>query len=112
MQTLQTDVLVVGGGAAGARAALEARLAGARVLIAVKGRFSAIGVRGAGASACGMDASGGALYDPTHLNPPPPEQVYDDIIQLGLGWPIPSWRAFWLRMQCATAASSRRTILP
>ncbi len=85
MQTLQTDVLVVGGGAAGARAALEARLAGARVLLAVKGRFSAIGVRGAGASACGMDASGGALYDPTAANPPTPEQLYDDIIQLGLG---------------------------
>ena len=85
MQTIQTDVLVVGGGAAGARAALEARPSGVRVVLAVKGRFAAIGVRGAGASACGMDGSGGALYDTDAKMIQPPEQIYDDVIQLGLG---------------------------
>jgi len=46
---LQTDVLVVGGGGAAARAALEARMAGAGVILATKGNFGSIGTRGAGA---------------------------------------------------------------
>ena len=33
-EKIQTDVVVVGGGAAGTRAALEARLSGARVFLA------------------------------------------------------------------------------
>ena len=36
---IETDVLVVGGGLAGLRAAIAARQAGARVLVAVKGKL-------------------------------------------------------------------------
>ena len=45
-----TDVLVVGGGGAASRAAIEAHLAGARVTLAVKGRYGFMGIRGGGAS--------------------------------------------------------------
>jgi len=47
---MTTDVLVVGGGAAGARAALEACREGARVTLLTKGRFGAVGITGGGAS--------------------------------------------------------------
>jgi len=50
---IQTDVLVVGGGASGARAALEAHQSGAKVTLAVKGELGVIGVRGAGATGSG-----------------------------------------------------------
>ncbi len=40
-ELIETDVLVVGAGGAGMRAACEASLAGAKVLVAVKGRFGA-----------------------------------------------------------------------
>lgn len=85
MQTIETDVLVVGGGAGGARAALEARLLGADVMLAVKGRFGAVGVRGAGATACGMDGSGMPLFTAEVDEPPTAQQAYDEAIQLGLG---------------------------
>ena len=49
-RVVETDVLVIGGGGAGARAALEASAAGARVTLAVKGKFGITGVRGAGAT--------------------------------------------------------------
>jgi fumarate reductase (CoM/CoB) subunit A len=48
-----TDVLVIGGGAAGTRAALAAYQAGARVTLAVKGELGVMGVRGAGATGSG-----------------------------------------------------------
>lgn len=85
MQTQRTDVLVIGGGAAGCRAALEARLAGAQVTLAVKGHFAAVGVRGAGASACGLDGSGAGLFATDVDSPPTAEQAYNENIQLGLG---------------------------
>ena len=85
MQTQRTDVLVIGGGAAGCRAALEARLAGAQVTLAVKGHFAAVGVRGAGASACGLDGSGAGLFSTDVDSPPTAEQAYNENIQLGLG---------------------------
>ncbi len=85
MQTLQTDVLVIGAGAGGMRAALEARLAGAQVTLAVKGRFAAIGVRGAGASACALDGAGAGLFTGDIDSPPTAEQAYSENIQLGLG---------------------------
>jgi succinate dehydrogenase/fumarate reductase flavoprotein subunit len=50
---IQTDVLIVGGGASGARAALEAHRSGARVALAVKGELGVMGVRGAGATGSG-----------------------------------------------------------
>jgi len=49
-QTLQTHVLVIGGGGAASRAAIEARMAGAEVTVAVKGRYGFMGIRGGGAS--------------------------------------------------------------
>lgn len=85
MQSTQTDVLVIGGGAAGARAALEARLAGARVTLAVKGRFGGVGVRGAGASATALDGAGGVLFTGDADIPPTAQQAYNEAIQLGLG---------------------------
>jgi fumarate reductase (CoM/CoB) subunit A len=50
---IQTDVLVVGGGASGARAALEAHQSGAKVTLVVKGELGVMGVRGAGATGSG-----------------------------------------------------------
>lgn len=92
LNKVSTDVLVVGGGAAGTRAALEARLAGARVLLAVKGHFGAVGIRGAGASANGLCQGGGILYG--HRSGvegyPPPNQSYAHAIQLGLGLADPT----------------------
>ncbi len=85
MQATTTDLLVIGGGAAGARAALEARLAGARVILAVKGRFAAVGTRGAGASATALDGAGGVLFTGDADVPPTAQQAYDEALQLGLG---------------------------
>jgi len=51
---IETDVLVIGGGGAAARAALAACEAGARTTLAVKGWFGWIGLHGAGATGCGI----------------------------------------------------------
>jgi fumarate reductase (CoM/CoB) subunit A len=60
---VESDVLVVGGGGAGCRAAIEAFEAGTRVTIAVKGLFGRIGgLRGSGAS--GATDSYGFLSNP------------------------------------------------
>jgi succinate dehydrogenase/fumarate reductase flavoprotein subunit len=64
----ETDVLVAGGGGAGSRAAPEARLAGARVILAVKGRYNPQGKRGAGATNAGISTSGG--FDPERKDRP------------------------------------------
>lgn len=56
---IETDVLVVGGGLAGLRAAIAARTAGARVLVAVKGKLGRSGCSAmttAGFAACLPDA--------------------------------------------------------
>ena len=72
-EVLETDVLVVGGGGAGSRAALEARLAGARVILAVKGLHNAMAMRGGGATNSGQSDWGGFFLDPetgaAHLAP-------------------------------------------
>ncbi len=62
MNTIQTDVLVVGGGGAACRAALEAGMAGADTILAVKGAFASIGVRGSGSSAGGVSDRGGPSF--------------------------------------------------
>ncbi|TAK29358.1 MAG: FAD-binding protein, partial [Chloroflexota bacterium] len=54
IEIIDTDVLVVGGGGAGARAALEANEAGAKVTLAVKGDFGIMGSRGSGTSGGGL----------------------------------------------------------
>jgi fumarate reductase (CoM/CoB) subunit A len=90
MQVITTDVLVVGGGGAASRAALEAKRAGARVVLAVKGRFGALGTRGAGATASSNSESGSfRARGVRHVhNPNPaidPDKVFADIIQAGMG---------------------------
>ncbi|MHB9091952.1 MAG: FAD-binding protein, partial [Chloroflexota bacterium] len=51
---MDTDVLVIGGGAAAARAALAAQEHGAKTTLVVKGWFGWTGMRGAGATGCGI----------------------------------------------------------
>ncbi|MDT5208879.1 MAG: fumarate reductase (CoM/CoB) subunit, partial [Mycobacterium sp.] len=91
--TIDTDVLVIGAGGAGMRAAYEAHLAGARVVVAVKGRFGAIGTRGAGATAAGFSEIGlmrligyddnwSGEWDGAQTRQ---SQVFGDILQAGLG---------------------------
>ncbi len=53
VKVIETDVLVIGGGGAAARAALEAHQAGAKVTLVVKGDFGLTGFRGAGATGYG-----------------------------------------------------------
>ena len=50
IESIKTEVLVIGGGGAASRAAVEARMLGAEVLLAVKGRYGFMGIRGGGAS--------------------------------------------------------------
>jgi fumarate reductase (CoM/CoB) subunit A len=47
---IETEVMVVGGGGAASRAAIEAHISGAKVLLVVKGRYGFMGIRGGGAS--------------------------------------------------------------
>ena len=98
---VQADVLVIGGGGAAARAALEARLAGAEVVLAVKGSFGAIGTRGAGATASAMSEFGmfatPGWTGPLSKGETPfasryfgsPDNDFGDIIQVGLGMADP-----------------------
>lgn len=90
--TLSSDVLVIGGGGAGARAALEAAQLGAEVILAVKGSFGTIGTRGSGSTAGGVSDRGGIDYPGApgiqgfgRKNKLTPEQDYENIIELGLG---------------------------
>lgn len=88
METLQTDVLVVGGGAAAAKAAVAARAAGADTALAVKGRLGAIGTRGGGGTASGT-AMDWRSVRPINKHVPPevgdPDVIYAGVLQLGLG---------------------------
>lgn len=81
MDILRADVLVVGGGGAAGRAAVEAHNAGAKVVLATKGR---LGVAGATAAAlaeiAGLAVADKAL-DPTDS----PELHMGDILEGGLG---------------------------
>ena len=98
-EVVETDVLVVGAGGAACRAALEASLSGARVLLAVKGAYASIGVRGSGSTAGGVSDRGGVAYpgipgiqgfDPKSGCRLTPEQDYANILQLGLGMTDPA----------------------
>jgi fumarate reductase (CoM/CoB) subunit A len=81
-----TEVLVVGGGGAAARAAIEAQKAGAKTTLVVKGRFGLRGNRGTGATSY---ASVHYRYFPIVSGNVEPEEeldfVYQRIIQAGLG---------------------------
>ncbi|MEM6296932.1 MAG: FAD-binding protein [Myxococcota bacterium] len=86
MKTYETDVLVVGGGGAATASTIAAHDAGARTMMAVKGRFGVPGVRGAGATSnpkadfwtIRTVGPKGGLFNP-------PEQVHGAMCQLGLG---------------------------
>jgi fumarate reductase (CoM/CoB) subunit A len=98
---METDVLVVGGGGAAARAALEATLAGAKVVLVTKGNFGAVGTRGAGATNSALSPFGiiatpgwtgplaGGEKILAHMVAAPPEEAYRNIIQVGLGMADP-----------------------
>ena len=98
METIRDiDVLIIGGGAAGCRAALEARDCGARTAIAVKGGFGRVpGLRGTGAS--GRAGSPLGFSDIPHvvgggrISVKPEEEqqaLFDLMLQAGLGMADP-----------------------
>jgi succinate dehydrogenase/fumarate reductase flavoprotein subunit len=86
----QTDVLIVGGGGAATAAAISAHEAGARTMLAVKGRFGVAGVRGSGATSnpradfwtIRTVGPKGGLFNP-------PDAVFRDMVQTGLGMADP-----------------------
>jgi fumarate reductase (CoM/CoB) subunit A len=90
MKTYQTDVLVVGGGGAATAATISAHEAGVKTTMAVKGRFGIAGVRGAGATSNPLAdfwtirtvGPKGGLFNP-------PDAVYRDMLQTGLGMADP-----------------------
>ncbi len=89
-EVIETDVLVVGAGGAASRAAMEAYLSGADVLMVVKGGFGAVGTRGAGATSAARSEEG--LFRAIGLpgvSQHSPHEIYEDIIQAGLGMADP-----------------------
>jgi len=98
---LSTDVLVIGGGGAAARAAYEADAMGADVILAVKGDFGAVGTRGSGStggaiSPFGVFATPGWTGNVTKGEIPMKmmigaavETAYKNILQVGLGMADP-----------------------
>ncbi len=88
-EIVDVDVLVVGGGAAAQRAAIDAYRAGARVALAVKGRLGVMGQRGAGGTASGAGADR-KMFWPVGASGEVLAKAYDDIIQLGLGMADPA----------------------
>ena len=91
LQRYNTDVLVIGGGGAATASTIAAHDAGARTMLAVKGRRGIPGVRGAGASSNPMGdfwtiRTGGPIGG--FFNPP--ELVHADMLQSGLGMADPA----------------------
>lgn len=86
-EIIQSDVLVIGGGGAAARAAITAHEAGAKVLLVVKGMFGAIGTRGGGATSCGVHRRWG-FFERNGAPGNPDEEakiIIDDVLKAGLG---------------------------
>lgn len=80
-ETLQVDVVVVGGGGAGLRAACEAAAKGASVALVLKGRLTRSGATAFGvAELAGFSVPDGAV-DPLDS----PDVHYDDIMRVGQG---------------------------
>lgn len=108
MIAIDCDVLVVGGGAGGAWAALAALAGGASVCLAVKGRFAAVGARGAGASACGATEKGGPRLANDREAGFDSQLWYDRIRCAGLGLADPKLAAVLSEGIEAAAADCRR----
>ena len=86
MKRYRTDVLVVGGGGAATASTIAAHEAGARTMLAVKGRFGVPGQRGAGATSNPLaDFWTIRTVGPEGSFFNPPDAVYADMIQAGLG---------------------------
>ena len=87
VEVIETDVLVIGGGGAAARAALEAHQAGAKVTLAVKGDFGITGIRGSGATGGGRADMFGYFCTPgkTAKHADEDEIIFKRMIQAGLG---------------------------
>ena len=82
LRTVMTDVLVVGGGAAGSRAAVAAAGAGANVVLALKGELGRSG------STCFPTPRGSAYQAADGCSAEDgdsPDVHYQDIIKAGLG---------------------------
>ena len=87
LKSYETDVLVIGGGGAGLRAALAAAEAGSAVMIVNKGPVSRSGIT--------LTAAGG-MQAPFH-NEDSAEQYFQDTLRCVMGWANPGWREFWRR---------------
>lgn len=90
-KTWYTDVLVVGGGGAATAATIAAHEAGAKTMLAVKGRFGVPGARGAGATSNPV----GDFWTIRTIGPKggffnPPEAILADMLQTGLGMADPA----------------------
>lgn len=79
-QSITTDVLVIGGGGAGVRAALETHLHGANTLLITKGKLGRSGTTAFEvAEIAGYNAADGCIPSDS------PEQHYQDIVNAALG---------------------------
>ena len=78
---METDVLVIGGGCAAARAALEARAAGAEVLVVVKGAFGRCGATAFRVSDIGSFSIADGCRDPEDG----PEHHFQETMDAGMG---------------------------
>ena len=82
---INCDVLVVGGGIAAVSAVMHALNGNARVGLAVKGRFGAVGQRGAGASSCGTTFFGAPQLPGVHEGDFEQDSRFNRIVAAGLG---------------------------